>query len=127
MTERKNTWADPAFPELLAGSAIKPMREAVRVALEEHPFIVIEREHPRVSKAIEMTWGHQELDGYLQKLIVADRGDRDGFSRPVMSALMKLSKQHSAQFRFSPTTEAQAPDETAKRSLRDSRRSDQQW
>jgi hypothetical protein len=127
MTYGKNTWASTKFPDLLADKVIKPAPEINRQAEEEHPFILIERGYPRVAKAIEMTWGHRELDDYLQKLIVADRGDREGFPKPVMAALMKLSKQHSSQFHFAPSVVAHAPDQPAKRSLRDTRRSDQQW
>jgi hypothetical protein len=127
MTYTKNTWANANFPELIADKVFKPAPDISREAGEEHPFIVIERGYPRVAKAIEMTWGHRELDDYLQKLIVADRGGREGFPKPVMVALMQLSKQHSAQFHFAPTVAAKAPDEPAKRSQRDTRRSDQQW
>ena len=126
MNTRKNGWANDAFPQLIAAMPGTPDREIIR-EVEEHPFVVIAREHPRVAKAIEMTWGHRELDDYLQKLIVADRGDREGFSRPTMSALMKLSKQHGEQFRFGPSIAAVDPGATAARSPRDSRRNDQQW
>jgi hypothetical protein len=126
MKNRKNSWANDAFPQLITSAPGAPVREIVR-EVEEHPFVVIEREHPRVAKAIEMTWGHRELDDYLQKLIVADRGGREGFSRPTMSALMKLSKQHSEQFRFAPSLAAVEPTATAARAPRDSRRNDQKW
>jgi hypothetical protein len=126
MNIRKNSWANDAFPQLITAAPGAPVREIVREA-EEHPFIVIQREHPRVAKVIELIWGHRELDDYLQKLIVADRGDREGFSRPTMSALMKLAKQHSEQFRFAPSLDVVAPTATAARAPRDSRRSDQKW
>jgi hypothetical protein len=126
MNIRKSSWANDAFPQLNARMPGAPAREFVR-EIEEYPFIVIAREHPRVAKAIELTWGHPELDVYLQKLIVADRGGREGFSRTTMSALMKLSKQHSEQFRFGPSLAAVAPTATAVRTPRDTRRNDQQW
>jgi hypothetical protein len=126
MNIRKNGWANDAFPQLITGMPNAPAREIVR-EVEEPPFVVIAREHPRVAKAIELTWGHPELDDYLQKLIVADRGGREGFSRPTMSALMQLSQQHSEKFRFGPSIDAVAPTTTAARAPRDSRRSDQKW
>jgi hypothetical protein len=126
MNNRKNSWANDAFPQLNTGAPGAPVREIIRET-EEYPFIIIERGHPRVAKAIEMTWGHRELDDYLQRLIVADRGDREGFSRTTMSALMKLAKQHSEQFCFAPSIAAVAPTATAVRAPRDSRRSDQNW
>jgi hypothetical protein len=127
MTPGKNTWDKTAFPQLLADEAIKPAPERKRAVVEEHPFIIIEREYPRVAKAIEMTWGHRELDDYLQKLIISDRGGRDGFPQQVLAALMKLSKQHASQFNFFPAEGVKATDKPAKRDPRDSRRSDQTW
>jgi hypothetical protein len=126
MNNRKNGWAGDAFPQIVADIPSLPVPAIIRET-EEYPFIVIERGHPRVAKAIEMIWGHRELDDYLQKLIVADRGGREGFSRSTMSALMKLSRQHSEQFRFAPSMDTVAPTAAAARAPRDSRRSDQEW
>jgi hypothetical protein len=67
---------------------------------EEAPLIIIRRLFPRIASAIELMWGDRELDGYLNKLILADREDRAGFPAPVLLALLKLNNQHVRQFKF---------------------------
>jgi hypothetical protein len=67
---------------------------------EEPPLFVITRLFPRIAAAIELMWGNRELDGYMTKLILADRGDRAGFPKEVLAALLKLHNQHAAQFQF---------------------------
>ena len=70
------------------------------VAEEEPPLFIIRRLFPRIADAIELMWGDRDLDGYLNKLILADRGDRAGFPKPVMQSLLKLHNQHGLHFKF---------------------------
>jgi hypothetical protein len=109
------------FPELFFDDEIAPARVTARKPAEEPPFITVERDYPRVAKSIELLWGHVELDQYLQKLIIADRGDREGFPKPVLGALLKLYKQHSSQFNFARETDAWAHDPLAKHTHRENR------
>jgi hypothetical protein len=73
---------------------------APSAAEEEPPLFILQRQFPRIASAIELLWGDRELDGYLQKLILADRGDRAGFPKEVLAALLKLYNQHHARFNF---------------------------
>lgn len=52
----------------------------------------------RISKAIATLWGDKACDDYLDKLVVDDRGNRQGFPKDVCSAIMKLSVEHSKKF-----------------------------
>jgi hypothetical protein len=67
---------------------------------EEPPLFIVRRQFPRIAEAIELMWGERELDGYLNKLILADRSDREGFPKPMLQALLKLHNQHTSQFHF---------------------------
>lgn len=51
--------------------------------------------YPRIAEAIELTWGTMECDAYLNKLILDERGDRQGFPVAVLGALLQLSMAHS--------------------------------
>lgn len=64
------------------------------------PYVVIDSNFPKIAKAIELMWGHPELDAYLSKLIIDERGGRQGFPQDVARALMALHLQHREQFRF---------------------------
>lgn len=79
------------------------------MALDEFPRqIQIEREmavirahHDRISKAIDVFWGHKDCVEYLQTLIL-NGGDgfgnaRIGFRREVMTALLNLVRLHQIE------------------------------
>lgn len=52
----------------------------------------------RIAKAIRILWGEKDCDRYLNDLIVDDRGNRQGFPKEVLSAIMKLSVEHHKKF-----------------------------
>ena len=64
------------------------------------PYAVIDSNFPKIAKAIELMWGHPELDAYLSKLIIDERGGRQGFPHEVARALIALHFQHREQFHF---------------------------
>lgn len=81
------------------------------MALDEFPRqIQIEREmavirtyHDRISRAIEVFWGHKDCVEYLETLIL-NGGDgfgnaRVGFRREVISALLNLVRLHQIETR----------------------------
>ena len=45
-------------------------------------------------------WGTIECERYMDRLILNDRDTRQGFSEPVMSALLSLYTRHTAEFKF---------------------------
>jgi hypothetical protein len=133
-TADRNAASSLAFPELIpheevaevAIVAIKamtaaPARAKVGARAEEPPFVTVQKGYPRIAEAIETTWGHRELDDYLQRLIVTNHGDREGFPSPVLAALMKLSGQHALQFGFGRKSDMWSGDPMAKHSHRDVR------
>ena len=60
--------------------------------------VIHDKGFERIAKAITTLWGDKACDEYLDKLIVDDRGNRQGFPRDVLSAVMKLSVEHDKQF-----------------------------
>jgi hypothetical protein len=54
----------------------------------------LELRYPRILDSIVLMWGYGELDGYLERLLFADR-KRDGFPPEVMEELMMLQLLHA--------------------------------
>ena len=52
----------------------------------------------RIANAIATLWGDKACDPYLDKLIMDDRGNRQGFPQDVLSAIMKLAVEHHKKF-----------------------------
>jgi len=100
MIRSERNTSHQAFPELFAVAQTGPPPEK---DAEEPPFVTIERDYKRVANAIELMWGSKELDVYLQKLMLDDRGGRAGFPERVLAAIIKLYDQHTAQFKFTKT------------------------
>ena len=49
---------------------------------------------PRVLQAIESLWGYSELNDYFRKLMIDERGDRDGFPQEVWEEIDLLQRIH---------------------------------
>jgi hypothetical protein len=47
---------------------------------------------PRIMETVEQLWGTAALDGYLARLVIDERGDRQGFSMDVMDELLTLGR-----------------------------------
>jgi hypothetical protein len=54
----------------------------------------LEQEFARIAEQIALMWGHPELDTFLARLCIDDRGNRKGFPMPVMEELMFLALLH---------------------------------
>jgi hypothetical protein len=61
---------------------------------------LLESRFPRVASAIQLLWSNPEMDTYFAKLVVDDRGDREGFPPEVISDLMFLATLHQTAYRF---------------------------
>ncbi|MBI5918598.1 MAG: ankyrin repeat domain-containing protein [Nitrosomonadales bacterium] len=57
----------------------------------------LERQFPHVLNRIMALWGTTELDGYVESLLIDDRGDRRGFPTWVASEIFQLSLLHAKQ------------------------------
>jgi hypothetical protein len=90
-----------AFPALFTGDKIDAkQRSAVRKEKAVDHLAVVRQAYPRIAAGIEATWGNIECENYMNKLIMSDRGDRRGFSAPVLEALLALFQRHTKEFRF---------------------------
>lgn len=68
----------------------------------KNQLINILREHNfgRIAEAIDLTWGNVECEKYMMKLIIDDRGDRQGFPSEIFDAILSLSNIHASEFTF---------------------------
>lgn len=76
---------DDAFaPKVEVRSRKAPGTRRIRASIEEL--------HPGLLKRISLIWRSRECYEYLKKLIIDDRGDRNGFDPNVMSELLFLTQ-----------------------------------
>ncbi len=76
------------FPELDLNELAEPVRKPpsrveTRAAIEEMP---------RICASLLTLWGAHDLDQYLNRLIIDDRGTRQGFTPEVMEELLFLGR-----------------------------------
>ena len=71
-----------------------PIAPAMPAGLPSHLSIIWEQ-FPRIGEKISLMWGYVELQKYLGNIILDDRGDRDGFPKPVLDALVEIHRRHA--------------------------------
>jgi len=76
-----------------------PIAEEKKPGREDH-LAILKDSYPRIASAIELMWGHPECEDYVNKLILNDRGSRQGFPKDAMSALLGLFRLHTQAFSF---------------------------
>jgi hypothetical protein len=64
------------------------------------PWPIIASRFPRIAETIRKDWGKRALDDYLSKLVVDDRGSRQGFPADVLTAILEIARLHAEQYRF---------------------------
>lgn len=57
-------------------------------------FTLIHEQFPKVGDKIALMWGTARLQEYFNKTIFDERGGRQGFPMPIVSALMRLYEYH---------------------------------
>lgn len=57
-------------------------------------FCLVQEKFPKVGDKIAQLWGSIVLQEYLSKTIFDERGGRQGFPMPIVSALMHLFEYH---------------------------------
>jgi hypothetical protein len=62
--------------------------------LPSHLWLIWEQ-FPRIGEKISMMWGYVELQNYLSAIILDERGNRQGFPKPVLAALMEIHQRHA--------------------------------
>ena len=67
--------------------------------INNEQFLIINEAYPHIGKKIAFLWGQSEFNQMLCNLINDTRdGNRQGFPKPVASALLRLSMLHDAEF-----------------------------
>lgn len=69
-------------------------------------FLLVQQQFPKVAEKIVMMWGTPGLQDYLNKTIFDERGGRQGFPMPVVSALMRLHEYHGTLVPVARTVDA---------------------
>ncbi|HTO46599.1 MAG TPA: hypothetical protein VML91_03080 [Burkholderiales bacterium] len=96
------------FPPLMGDQTLtktvaerwKALREAERQRERPDPWPIIETRFPRIAAVIREHWGKRALDDYFAKLVIDDRGGRQGFPIEVLSAIMEVGRLHADQFKL---------------------------
>jgi hypothetical protein len=58
-------------------------------------FSMINEKYPKIGEKIMQMWKSAALQRYLNNLILDERGDRQGFPMPVVSALLRIHEFHA--------------------------------
>ncbi len=66
---------------------------ALRPTAAQYPC-VLETQFPRILQAIQALWGYPELNLYLEKLTIDDRGGRAGFPPAAWDEIYLLMRIH---------------------------------
>jgi hypothetical protein len=98
-----------SFPSIMSPDALDATVEArwrtqqeLDAAKEKpDPWPILENAFPRIAAVIRDKWGKRVLDDYFAKLVVDDRGSRQGFPPDVLSAILEIARLHGEQHRFS--------------------------
>jgi hypothetical protein len=64
------------------------------------PWPIIANRFPRIAETIRRDWGKRALDDYFAKLVVDDRGSRQGFPPDVLTAILEVARLHAEHYRF---------------------------
>jgi hypothetical protein len=94
----------PAFPQLFSDEEIERRRTPLpdRGPASYDPWPPLEAKYPRIAATVRGLWGKPELDRYLDRLLIDERGGRQGFPPEILEALLALSRQHGERFGFAP-------------------------
>ncbi|GAO37465.1 hypothetical protein SCT_2895 [Sulfuricella sp. T08] len=87
---------ETAFPQLNAGLAKVDVE--IKMAADTKPSqpeiihieSALETVFPNIAENLTLVWGNPECEDYLNKLMINNRSNRQGFSLDVMSELMLL-------------------------------------
>ncbi len=75
----------PPAPTAATGNYSGPIVEYITI---------LESKYPRIMENIIVLWGFQEMNEFFRKLILDDRGDRQGFPPEAWDELNALSTLH---------------------------------
>lgn len=66
---------------------------------EQYPLTELEKKFPRIIERIVELWNKDELDKYLNELMIDDRGNRHGFPEEAASDILFLRTLHDYHMR----------------------------
>jgi hypothetical protein len=101
---------NPGFPPLFGEEEVDrvvPVSEVVRPPgssplsdeeLTAEAVALLKALFPRIHDRLGATWGSKQCEDYLDRLILDDRGDREGFPPEVLAALLVLQRVHAKTF-----------------------------
>ncbi len=85
-----------------APEEVKPVLSAQEQV--DATFAKLAERSPRINDSVRRIWGSIECDRYLAKLMLDERGNRQGFPEDIFSLLLKLSLLQHELFNFAPLT-----------------------
>lgn len=75
-------------------SSVASMAATDKTAAAAPYLSVLETQFPRILQAIQALWGYPELNHYFDKLMINDRGDREGFPPEAWDEIFLLMHMH---------------------------------
>ena len=91
---------DDTEVEAVAASRRTELHNQYKRKERPDPWPIIARQFPRIAETIRKDWGKRALDDYFAKLVVDDRGSRQGFPPDVLTAILEVARLHAEQYRF---------------------------
>ena len=74
-----------------------------------YPY-ALEKQYPRIFATLMLLWDTPELEAYLNKLMVNERIDREGFPPNVAAEIVHLSLVHAGQYRKNAKDDIWSPE-----------------
>lgn len=90
----------PEELDATVGERWRKQRELEATKEKPDPWPILENAFPRIASIVRDKWGKRVLDDYFAKLVVDDRGGRQGFPPDVLSAIMEIARLHGEQHLF---------------------------
>ena len=100
---------ESAFPSIMTGDEVDHAAASRRTEPYDpyrrkerpDPWPIIAASFPRIAAKIRELWGKRALDDYFAKLVVDERGGRQGFPPEVLVAILEVARLHSDHHSFS--------------------------
>ena len=89
-------------PESVPNAFSKPPNALEEISIAAD---LVKHKYPRIYERIEATWGSIELDTYFDRLIIDDRGNRNGFPKEILNALLVLAKANRKELPINKNNE----------------------
>jgi hypothetical protein len=78
------------------------MNNIVKTNANPDEMSEVEKQYPHIAKQLCEYWGDDIFENYANKLIIDERGDRQGLPREVIEELLFLYQLHLKNINFDP-------------------------